>query len=510
MKSTKGFTLVELLAVVAILSLLVIITLPNIMDLFNTAKRNSFSTELKNIYKSAQNQWMSDSMFNTEELVYSNCNGCTGKKLPLSGRQEIKYYIKIAKSGNIVEYCSTDDTYQYYYDGNNLSITDIENIEDVAKTSEDMNVEITPDGCERKGIGKEITVCYFSSINPEYAIGTIKTKQCFTKQSFSECFQGTGITPNYLYTTETSNPNPKKDFDDCRRELDNSSSSDDKITCYNKAPNFEYCIRKCTRFTTLQAQEAAYASCTYNDSFFKQVLTTDKLSSQNNGCYSQVRYSICLDGESEVEVYDKKKKKKLRKKLKDITYDDLILCWDFNTGKYTYEKPLWIMIPFEVNEYIRLTFSDGTTLNVMGDHRMFNLDSNMFTSCLKESESPIGMNTINEKGEVIQLIDRKIIHEKNTAYNVIINKHINLYANGILTSRGLNNLYPIKDMKFVKENREVFSREELNEIPDEYFYGLNIGETPRNFMGSEKRTKEQLLLFIERTINTKKGDNDEL
>ena len=43
----KGFTLVELLAVIAILAILVIIALPNVMGMFNQAKKNSFSTEIK-------------------------------------------------------------------------------------------------------------------------------------------------------------------------------------------------------------------------------------------------------------------------------------------------------------------------------------------------------------------------------------------------------------------------------------------------------------------------------
>jgi len=54
MNNKKGFTLVELLAVIAILAILVIIALPNVMGMFNQAKKNSFTTEVKEIYKVAQ------------------------------------------------------------------------------------------------------------------------------------------------------------------------------------------------------------------------------------------------------------------------------------------------------------------------------------------------------------------------------------------------------------------------------------------------------------------------
>ena len=36
------------------------------------------------------------------------------------------------------------------------------------------------------------------------------------------------------------------------------------------------------------------------------------------------------------------KKKRLRKKIKDVTYDDLLLVWDFDEAKFTWAKPLWI------------------------------------------------------------------------------------------------------------------------------------------------------------------------
>ena len=91
----KGFTLVELLAVIAILAILVIIALPNVMGMFNSAKKNSFTTEVKQIYKLAQQEWISDSMFNTTEKEYGRCDGCSYKELSLSGRSEIQYYIKI-------------------------------------------------------------------------------------------------------------------------------------------------------------------------------------------------------------------------------------------------------------------------------------------------------------------------------------------------------------------------------------------------------------------------------
>ena len=121
----KGFTLVELLAVVAILAILVIVALPNVMGMFNSAKKTSFQTEVKNIYKQAEQQWVMDSMFETSDKEYGRCSGCSYKQLDLSGRSELNYYVKVNKEGKIVSYVVDDGTYNYNYSGTGLYITEI-------------------------------------------------------------------------------------------------------------------------------------------------------------------------------------------------------------------------------------------------------------------------------------------------------------------------------------------------------------------------------------------------
>ena len=142
MKKKKGFTLVELLAVIAILAILVIIALPNIVAMFNEAKKNSFLTECKQIYKTGQNKWMSDSMFNTNEQTYKRCKTCTGKSLDLSGRTELDYYITYNKAGKVTKFFATDGTYQYSYTGNDLLIEDIKTAYAVAEISADTIIKI--------------------------------------------------------------------------------------------------------------------------------------------------------------------------------------------------------------------------------------------------------------------------------------------------------------------------------------------------------------------------------
>ena len=145
MKNKKGFTLVELLAVIAILAILVIIALPNVMGMFNEAKKSSFTTEVKEVYKQAQQTWIMDSMLSTSDQVYSRCKTCTGKSLQLSGRSELEYYIKVDKSGKVVQYYATDGTYQFSYDGDLLA-TQINDVEEIASLDKDDMLKITDRG----------------------------------------------------------------------------------------------------------------------------------------------------------------------------------------------------------------------------------------------------------------------------------------------------------------------------------------------------------------------------
>ena len=84
----KGFTLVELLAVIAILAILVIIAMPNVLEMFNKAKVDAFETEVKTHVKAVSNQFIT-----TGQLVYSNV-ASGAAKLPMDG-EKLDYYIEL-------------------------------------------------------------------------------------------------------------------------------------------------------------------------------------------------------------------------------------------------------------------------------------------------------------------------------------------------------------------------------------------------------------------------------
>ncbi len=73
MKNKKGFTLIELLAVIGVLALIIVIALPNVINLYRESRKNSFINEVRQIFKTAESKFINVSMFNSNEIVYSKC-----------------------------------------------------------------------------------------------------------------------------------------------------------------------------------------------------------------------------------------------------------------------------------------------------------------------------------------------------------------------------------------------------------------------------------------------------
>jgi len=171
-----------------------------------------------------------------------------------------------------------------------------------------------------------------------------------------------------------------------------------------------------------------------------------------------------------------------KKNIEDISYEDNLLVWNFDDGQFDSAKPLWIMEMVKTPS-VNILFSDGSKLGISGylehdgGHRIFNLDKGQFTYAIPNEHTPIGTKTFNDKGDLVTIVGKEE-GEFAEIYNVVTNRHLNIFAEGMLTSRRLNNIYPISDMKFVKEERTITPIEEFKGITEEYYNGLRLGEQP--------------------------------
>lgn len=177
-----------------------------------------------------------------------------------------------------------------------------------------------------------------------------------------------------------------------------------------------------------------------NDSDFANLIP------QNNGAY----WSCIIEG-TRITLADR-----TTKPIEDITYDDDILVWNFYEGKFDSAKPCWIIKPQVATEYNLCKFSNGAEVGFVGQggdigyHRIYNDEAKAFTHT-GVAETPVGTHTFAEDESFPELVSQEVFKKTVRFYNVGTTKHINLFANGILTSSRINNKYTIEDMKYVGE-----------------------------------------------------------
>lgn len=119
MKNNNGFTLVELLSVITLLGLILLLIVPNVMNIFSGAKKNIFYDEVLNIYNNTYTTY-----------VYRSSNGdynkrfCVGKDsilnmLELEEKENLYYDILVNSYGEILEFKVSNEEF-----GINLSKND--------------------------------------------------------------------------------------------------------------------------------------------------------------------------------------------------------------------------------------------------------------------------------------------------------------------------------------------------------------------------------------------------
>ena len=125
MNNKIGFTLVELLAVIAILAILVIIALPNVISLFNNAKKQVFLTEAQTVASTSEKKFMSNAISGANENIF--CKSKTNEKNPLDMTGEKKYYyVELNNSGAVSKLIIWDDArYIKYIANGTRKVTDL-------------------------------------------------------------------------------------------------------------------------------------------------------------------------------------------------------------------------------------------------------------------------------------------------------------------------------------------------------------------------------------------------
>lgn len=113
-QNKKGFTLVELLAVIAILAILMLLITPNVLKLFTQGKEDAFRTQVQRIWKAAEQEYLTASMRGENPGPYCYAGSDTDNQLSITENKKLYYYVTYEAEGDISVLKVSDGT--YYYD----------------------------------------------------------------------------------------------------------------------------------------------------------------------------------------------------------------------------------------------------------------------------------------------------------------------------------------------------------------------------------------------------------
>ena len=150
------------------------------------------------------------------------------------------------------------------------------------------------------------------------------------------------------------------------------------------------------------------------------------------------------------------------KNIEDIGYDDLLAVWNYDFGTITYEYPLWIENEHKADSYIKITFNDGTSINIIDDHAFYDTDLNLFVNL---DSLKVGSNIakINNDGkfDIVTIKNIEKFNENTTYYFVGSTTYYNVIANNILTTDHytlISNLYKFENgAKWSKDKQKIVS-----------------------------------------------------
>lgn len=136
-KRKLGFTLMELLAVILILSVIILLAVPNTIKIWNNAQKDAFVDEARNIYNSVAPSYNNDFLTDSVKVRrYCEGNDTDLRILKIKKDDKIKYDILLDEQGNITEFKITngkfiislpnDDSFVYVSDIVREIITDEE------------------------------------------------------------------------------------------------------------------------------------------------------------------------------------------------------------------------------------------------------------------------------------------------------------------------------------------------------------------------------------------------
>ncbi len=149
---------------------------------------------------------------------------------------------------------------------------------------------------------------------------------------------------------------------------------------------------------------------------------------------------------------------------------DVVKVWDFDKGCYSSAELLWLPPVATAQAYFEITTDCSKKIQVIENHRAFDL-----TTCkFERMTNMIGHHIWTVDGPET-VVDICFVQQPIEFRNAVSFYHMNIIANGILTSTGFNNLYPIENMKYCIHDRQIRKLSEYS-VSIGWYNGLRLNE----------------------------------
>ncbi len=199
------------------------------------------------------------------------------------------------------------------------------------------------------------------------------------------------------------------------------------------------------------------------------------------------------------------------KNIEDIRYDDLLLVWNYETGKITKEYPIWIEKKKQTDNYTKITFSDNSAIGVVGGHAFFNADLKEFVNYEEKDKFKVGSNITkiaNNKLKNVKVKKIELINKEVNYYFVASTRYWNIITNDFITTDGytdITNLYPFDKNISWDNNRDIkkLDYKYLEDVLPYYLFKGFRAEEVGVLLDKDLTNVNSFKAYIERLITNK-------
>ena len=134
--------------------------------------------------------------------------------------------------------------------------------------------------------------------------------------------------------------------------------------------------------------------------------------------------------------------------IQKIGYDDLLMVYNFDIGKFEASYPSWISQTGDYDNYYLVEFDDGSSLQIVLNHRLFSTSDMQYILIIDADYSCIGKKFLRQVMQdgvpvltEVTCTNITKIYEKCKFYNMVTSQAINFMSNGYIGGTSNVNIY---------------------------------------------------------------------